>query len=504
MSGASRQNGVERLSGVSSTTAGHHVERPQGEAVACHADEHRAGAGIGDLDVGDHPLRDSRDTSHRRPNCNRPALGIVADTARDLRGDLNHGSAGPNRVWIRERAPNPERDDVPHQQIPPIAQRTVNSVGDWEASRRDHLGSSRARRRVRVAVVGGGIAGLEAARELRACGVRDITIYEDRPVEATPSHVAAGLIEPVAGTRDPAGAQLETSLFSRSIPAWSMRSRREPVFVGVREVDTYCSAKRPPLPWAAACRAFVCSTQTSCTPPTAAARRRDSRPSWRDPRFLAALRLLAGPASRSCADTSTNLERSRTSMRSSTPAASAQPLSPRTPRFSGATATSSRYEPVPGVERVFIDESRNTQEVSADPLGVNTLLYVIPREFDVVLRRHPLGRPDAEGIPNFLPRCRNSAALAGGKIDPRLAHATSRPTGASRPRRQAGVRLELYLRRTAPLCPLLRAGGSAGRSLRRWRQGAIGSRTARLGARRGRERMNASTTGPPPSRRGVL
>jgi D-amino-acid oxidase len=332
----------------------------------------------------------------------------------------------------------------------------------WEASRREQFANRKARRRVRVAVVGGGIAGLEAAKELRACGVNDITIYEDRASQDTASHVAASLIEPVAGTQDPAGGRLETELFARSMPAWSKVHRTNPPFVRIREVDTYCSGRRARLPWADDVYGFRELTA------------RELHPAYADgegatfstyvvegPRYLAAVRARL-------VWSGVNLVRRHIEdldelasfdgvINASGLGAAALAGDPTVYRGDGHVIY---VRPVKGVERVFMDETRPLEAVAADPLGVN-MIYIIPRAQEIVIGGTLWDHSDAAGSPEPRPGMPQRLLQLAADVEPLLKHAvtTAYRVGA-RPRREAGVRVELDLHRQVPVVHCYGQGGS--------------------------------------------
>lgn len=462
MSVANGQNGVKGLSGVGGASARSHMECLQGRAVAGHADEQSAGAGLSNLDVLDHSAGNACEIRNGGADGIRPTPAILTKAARELRGELDDGGARRDRVRIGERSTQSERDDVTHQQLAAIAPSTAHSVGELEAARQESRSAGRARRNVRVAVVGGGIAGLEAARELQARDVHHITIYEDRSIEETPSYVAAGLIEPVAGTRDPAGARLETDLFSRSMPIWEQRNRTAPHLVGAREVETYCSTKRPPLPWADDVHNF------RQIPPD------ELHPAYRNgeaakfstyvvetPRYLTELRaqLRRAGVKIVCKHVADLEEICEVDAIVNASGLGAGALANDATMFRGDGHVV-LVRPAAGVERVFIDESREERVVAADPLGVN-MLYVIPRRFDVVLGGTLWDNPDANGSPEPLPEMPGHLLSLAAEVEPRLAGATPLAYRvASRPRRHAGVRLDLDLGGQVPLVHCYGQGGS--------------------------------------------
>lgn len=339
---------------------------------------------------------------------------------------------------------------------------TLSAEALWEASRRELLGHRRMRGQVRVAVVGGGIAGLEAARELRACGIRDITVYEDRPVRETPSYVAAGLIEPVAGTRDPAGALLETRLFARSMPAWAHVRRSAPHLVSIREVDTYCSAKRPPLNWANDVYGFRQLRPDELHP----AYRNGEAARFQTyvvetPRFLAALRARLGMLGvkfvrRRILDLEEIIDADAVVNASGLGAAA---LAGDETMFRGDGHVITVL-PTESVERVFIDETRDVAATAADPFGTN-MIYVIPRKLDIVIGGTLWDNRDTASLPEVIPGMPRHLLEVAQTIEPRLAHASIKAYRvAARPRRQGGIRVELDVTHHVPVVHCYGQGGS--------------------------------------------
>ncbi len=336
------------------------------------------------------------------------------------------------------------------------------SAGSWEASRQEILNARRTGRPIRVAIVGGGIAGLEIARELRACGVRDLTIYEDRAVEKTASSAAAGLVEPIAGAADPAGAALEMALFSRSMSAWSARRRAEPNLVGIREVDNYSSTPRPALPWA---------DQVFDFRPLA---RSELHPAYKDgdaarfstfvietPRYLASLRNRLGMAG-------TTFKRRHivdlAELTEFDAVVNASGLGAAALAADGGMLRGDGHliyvAPVAGVERVFMDEARDERDVEADPLRVN-MTYVIPRKLDIAIGGTLWLNEDTAGTPQPEPGMAKHLLSLAVEIEPRLAGARILSYGvAARPCRPDGVRVELDTSGPVPIVHCYGQGGS--------------------------------------------
>jgi D-amino-acid oxidase len=340
--------------------------------------------------------------------------------------------------------------------------RAPSAVAAWEQSRRELHHQRKARHTVRVAILGGGIAGLSAAHELQLCGVNDITIYEDQPIERTASFVAAGLIEPVAGSADPAGGRLETELFASSMPAWASMHERMPSFVAMREVDTYCAARRAPLPWADQVYGFR------------ALHADELHPAYRDgeaarfstyvvetPRFLAARRArlvwTGAQLVRRHIDDLAEIGDVDAIVNAS--GLGAATLAHDRTMFRGDGHVIS-VRPLAGVERVFMDESRAPADVERDPLGVN-MLYIIPRAFDIVIGGTLWDHPDTGAIPRPIASMPGHLLALAARVEPRLTHAAiCGYQVAARPRRQAGVRAELDLSRHVPVVHCYGQGGS--------------------------------------------
>jgi D-amino-acid oxidase len=339
---------------------------------------------------------------------------------------------------------------------------TLSPYAAWEASRRELLAGRKAKRHVRVAIVGGGIAGIEAARELRNCGVNDITIYEDRAVEHTVSHLAAGLIEPVAGTQDPAGGRLEAQLFARSMPAWRRLHRTIPSFVSIREVDTYCSGRRDPLTWADDVYGFRELSATELNPayPDGGAAR-FSTFVVETARYLAAMRARAVWSGtkliRRHIEDLDELTDYDAIVNASGLGAAKLANDQTMYRGDGHVI---RVRPIKGVERVFMDETRSPEAIAADPLGVN-MIYIIPRAQEIVIGGTLWDRFDLTGTPDLRPGMSKQLLELAANVEPRLAHAV--PIAyrvGSRPRRTGGVRAELDLGRHVPVVHCYGQGGS--------------------------------------------
>lgn len=339
-----------------------------------------------------------------------------------------------------------------------------NHVDDLLVRREKRL-LRRVRRRVRVAVVGGGVAGLSAARELLALGV-DVTVIEDRDIRATVSWLAAGLIEPVAGTRDPAGLARELAAFARSMNSWRDLARTGSPLISRRQVLTVCSASRPPLPWADAVDGFrpvpaaelhadyangeaaTFATYVVETHRWLMATR--ARLAYSGVRFVRAhlddldeAAVVGGPV-----DGIVNAS-----------GLGAASLAADATLYRGDGHVI-RIAPVAGVSDVFMDETWTPGTDGPDPFDVN-MLYIIPRRYDIVVGGTLHDSPDVQTDPKCKPGMAAHLLRLASRIEPRLAHARvlSYHVGA-RPRRREGVRVELDVSGDIPVVHCYGQGGS--------------------------------------------
>lgn len=317
----------------------------------------------------------------------------------------------------------------------------------------------------RVAVVGGGVAGISAAHELCLLGAQPVVI-EDRDVTRTASWVAAGLIEPVAGTRDPAGMARETAFFERSMHAWRGLAASGSPLVSRRRVLTVCATSRAPLAWAGAVEDFsavrVCRLHRDYGHGEGAAfttyvvetmrwlMSMRARLAYAGVRFirhrLADLAEVADVAGRvNGVVNASGLGAARLAHDAT---------------MSRGDGHVIRVLPVPGVDDVFMDETRAASAVAADPLAVN-MLYVIPRRYDIVIGGTLWQNADVESDPRPVGAMPGHLLRLAAGIEPRLAHA--RIVGyhvGARPLRHEGVRVELDASGPVPVVHCYGQGGS--------------------------------------------
>lgn len=347
--------------------------------------------------------------------------------------------------------------------VVPVAAQPLSTLvpaASWETSRSEILAARRAGRPVRTAIVGAGIAGLETARELMICGVRDVTIYYDR--DSIVSLAAAGVVEPIAGAKDAAGAALEAQLFARSMPAWSEMCRREPHLVSTRTVDNYSGTSRPEPSWAEDVYDFRQLDPS------------ELHPAYRDgeaarfstfvietPRYLSSLRnrlAMRGVRFR---------RRHIVDLKEITGVEAIVNASGLGAASLAGDQTMYRGDghliyvtPTPGVDRVFMDESRAARAVAADAFRVN-MLYIIPRKYDIAIGGTFWESADAAGAPDPLPGIANHLRSLAAAIEPSLAHARILSYRvASRPCRPGGVRVELDVDGDIPIVHCYGQGGS--------------------------------------------
>jgi D-amino-acid oxidase len=320
-------------------------------------------------------------------------------------------------------------------------------------------------RRVRVAVVGGGVAGLSAALELSALGV-EVIVIEDRDVRETASWIAAGLIEPVAGTRDPAGMARELAAFARSMQVWGELARGKSSLISRRRVFTYCATRRPPLPWADAVEDFRLLAAEELHPLYVGGEAATFST------FVVETRHWLMATRARLAYQGVRFVRSHLSDLSTVPALVGAIDAIVNASGLGAAALAAdqtmyrgdghviRLAPVAGVDSVFMDETRAPEAVAADPFAVN-MIYLIPRRFDIVVGGTLWDHSDTEGVPQPVAGMPEHLLEVASGIEPRLRGASVLGYHvAARPRRHAGVRVELDTGGELPLVHCYGQGGS--------------------------------------------
>ncbi|MET0602021.1 MAG: FAD-dependent oxidoreductase [Baekduia sp.] len=349
--------------------------------------------------------------------------------------------------------------------VPAIVSGLAGGEREVDAERRRRREACRVRGSVRVAVVGGGVAGLSAACDLRALGAK-VVIIEDRDVRETPSWVAAGLIEPVAGTQDRAGMQRELAAFERSMQVWRAVAASGSPLISRRRVLTVCATSRPPLPWADAVEGFRPVARGEVP-----ARYVDGDAASFSTYVVETSRWLMATRARLARD-GVRFVRARVEtldqvtervgpvdgiVNASGLGAARLAQDPTLFRGDGHIV---RVRPTAGVHDVFMDETRAPEDVAADPYAVN-MLYIIPRRHDIVIGGTLWDSPNVDGVPQRLPGMGEHLRALAAEVEPRLARAPILEylVGA-RPRRRAGVRVELQADGAVPVAHLYGQGGS--------------------------------------------
>jgi D-amino-acid oxidase len=318
------------------------------------------------------------------------------------------------------------------------------------------------RHQARIAVVGAGIAGLSVARRLLAGGYGEVVIYYDAATSQTASYVAAGLVEPIAGSSDPDGLALDLELFERSYPMWAGTSAVNPL-VARRTVTAYTRGRVEPFPWHRSVKGYR------------ELRQRELHPAYRDAeaasfssfavdtrQWLAQSRLQLGRRGAKFVKRHVSSFDELTGFDAIVNATGlgAHRLAgdPTLERKDGHVVYLRR--PV-GLDEVFMEERRSDEAIARDPLGVN-MAYSIPRVHDVVVGGTLFPEDDLARRPDPVPLMAQRLVEMMSEIEPRLRG--PRVLGyrvGSRPSRAAGVRLEIDTDYTAvPLVHCYGFGGS--------------------------------------------
>jgi D-amino-acid oxidase len=312
------------------------------------------------------------------------------------------------------------------------------------AARREWRDAVRPLDAPRVAVVGAGVVGLSIAAELAAIGVEDLTVYTDQSASRLASHVAAGLIEPIARIDDDVGARRELEAFRRSYTAWAARAatQRAPVVV-LRRVLSYSHAQHRLPEWSR----FVDGLRE--------VERHERHRGYEDvpgigflsfvvdtPRWMtAAMRTLRARGVRIIRrhfESPDEIRDVDIVVNATGMAAHAFVADASMYRADGHVVYVSRP---PGLDEVFMDELRSPTEIARDPVGLN-MLYSIPRVADVALGGTFFEVTDPGGSPDPDPRIADRIFELMTQIEPRLVR--SQVLGyrrGVRPRRRAGTRL---------------------------------------------------------------
>lgn len=341
----------------------------------------------------------------------------------------------------------------------------VEHTAETPGARRQ-LRTLRPGQHVLVAVIGGGVAGLTAALELRACGV-EVVIIEDRELGAITSWIAAGLVEPIAGTRDPDGLARELAAFTRSMQAWAILARSGSPLISQRQVFTYCSTARPPLPWRNAVDGFrrlsseelhpMYAGGEAATFSTYVVETHDWLTYTRAQLASQGVEFIHHHVD-DFAEVPRLVERRVHAIINASGLGAAKLANdPTVYRGDGHII---RLAPVAGVDAVFMDETRAKTIVDADPLAVN-VRYIIPRRRDIIVGGTLFDRWDVTEDPQ--PKAEMPAHLLrlAIEVEPRLRDATILEYRVgSRPRRIDGVRVELDLAGDLPVAHYYGQGGS--------------------------------------------
>jgi glycine/D-amino acid oxidase-like deaminating enzyme len=269
-------------------------------------------------------------------------------------------------------------------------------------------------------------------------------MFYDRPTAELASFIAAGLIEPVAGTSDPAGASLELNLFAASYEAWRREAALRPDLVMRRRVTAYTTRRSGPLPWHATVDGYREVDDAELHP-----RYRDAQAAQFSSYVVDTPRWLAEGLTELRARGVTFVERHLMSLDelgefdavvNATGLAAAELVGdPELHRGNGHLAFVSRPA---GFEDVFMDEQRDPAAVQADPFHAN-MLYAIPRAHDVVIGGTLFDAPATDREPVPIDGMASHLVNLLSDIEPRLRG--TRLLGyrvGSRPRRTSGTRLE--------------------------------------------------------------
>lgn len=310
----------------------------------------------------------------------------------------------------------------------------------------------------KTVVVGCGVIGLSLADALRRAGA-DVVVVADRTPLQTTSAVAAGLIEPVAGTSDPVGAALELAAFDSAYKVWRRRAQVSDLVIE-RKVVHYAQGRTGPLPWhssvadyrelepferhplytdydAASYTTFVVDT-----------------PAW----LQAAQHDLATRGVTFTRRRVDSLEFDCHLVVNATGLGAAR-LADDSDVFRGDGHVVYVRRPT-DVTDVLMEETRTEEAMVHETLPVE-MRYVIPRVGDVVLGGTLIDSWDVTNEPEPWPEIAARILELAIDVEPRLAGAEVLGyRAAARPRRLNGTRLELQTK--GPAVPILHCYGSGG------------------------------------------
>ena len=337
-----------------------------------------------------------------------------------------------------------------------------DAVQRFQRERAEYLRAARPARPPSVTVVGNGVIGMTIAEELALVGIDDITIVSDRDVMDTTSAIAAGLIEPIAGTVDPAGLRLELEAFKHSYRAWAAEAAAVGSMVVVRKVVTYSQTRTGPLPWQTVVDGYRELDEEELHPLYREASGVEFMSFVVDtPRWLVSLRerLYAHGVRFETRRLASLDEVTGADLVINASGIGAAHLAhdPTVYRGDGHIVVVKRP---PGLNDVFMDERRRLEDVARDPRRVN-MVYIIPRVSDVVLGGTLFDSWDATAEPSPIAGMAERIRELTMQIEPRLSKSEviAYRVGA-RPRRTAGTRLELDT--TSHRMPVVHAYGTGG------------------------------------------
>lgn len=295
---------------------------------------------------------------------------------------------------------------------------------------------------MQVTVVGCGVIGMSISAALVDAGAVVNVIAEKRPTFTT-SCVAAGLIEPVAGTADPAGAALELDAFRRSYRTWAARALSRDGLVVRRRVIVYTRGRTAPLPWHDAVDdyrelsrgerhpLFVDHQAAAFTSLVVDTRR------WLE----AAHRHLEARGVRFTIGRVNSLDLPGDLIVNAA-GVQAGLLAGDDSVFRGDGHVVYVRRPA-GVRDVLMEESRSEADMRREALPIN-MRYLIPRVDDVVLGGTLIDSADLSREPRPWPQVARRILELAIEIEPRLSGAPVLGYRvAARPRRRAGTRLDL-------------------------------------------------------------
>jgi D-amino-acid oxidase len=313
---------------------------------------------------------------------------------------------------------------------------------------------------MRATVVGAGVIGLSVAAELKAAGAI-VHCISDRHLNAITSYVAAGLIEPIAGTQDPQGAARELAAFARSYKIWATRYESGDPNVVKRTVEVYTRGRSGPLVWhdlvesyrelSRAERHQLYVDHDAATFASYVVDTRRWLPALRD--TLLAAGVTFGSTHVRALDLPGDLIVNAAGLRAGRLAGDDTMY-----RGDGHVVVVTRPD---DVHRVFMEEVRSDFDVCRDRLPI-AMKYVIPRIEDVVLGGTLIASARVSHEPRTRIKIAERILELAIEIEPGLQGAEILDVrAAARPRRRDGTRVELDRNRTgAPVLHCYGTGGS--------------------------------------------